>query len=103
MLVVLGVDAQKLNKYRKSPSVCVCFSEDPPGTFPLGVLFFILKRSLPTFELLTPGVTVIVFRKKYKPPAGGSQEEITVIHVFKVFLPSWWEFSFSNGVHIYRS
>ena len=92
----------RINIGKARAFVCA-FLKIPPGTFPPRVLFFILKRSLPTFELLTPGVMVIVFRKKYTPPAGGSQEEITVIHVFKVFLPSWWEFSFSNDVHIYRS
>ena len=86
----------------KARAFVCAFRKIPPGTFPPEVLFFILKRSLPTFELLTPGVMVIVFRKTYTPP-GGSQEEITVIHVFKVFLRSWWEFSYSNGVHIYRS
>ena len=41
---VLGVVAQRLNKYRKSPSVCACFSVDPPGDFsPVFFSSFFLK------------------------------------------------------------
>ena len=52
-VVVLGAVAQKLNKYRNSLSVCVCFSEDTPqGTFsPGGVFYLFLKIPPVTFEL----------------------------------------------------
>ena len=71
MLVVLGVDAQKLNKYRKSPSVCVCFSEDPPRDFsPRGFIYY--------FEKIPPYLRVTYsrgdgdrFPQKIQTPRGG--------------------------------
>ena len=47
-VVVIGVVAHTLNKNGKGPSVCVCFSEDPPGTF---LSFKKKRKSPPAFEL----------------------------------------------------
>ena len=55
LVVVIGVVAQKLNKYGKSPSVCVCFSEDPPGTFPTVFILFYFSKIPPLSFELPPG------------------------------------------------
>ena len=83
LVVVLGV-AQKLNKYRKSPSVCVCFRKIPPGTFLPGVFSFFFKDP-PPLPLSYP-LPLIVFRKKYTSPRGEKSKDITVIFVCQIYL-----------------
>ena len=82
VVVIVGVVAHNLNKYGKSPSVCVCFSEDPPGTF-LSFFFFFFKipplplsYALPLMVMVM--VMVMVFRKKHTSPRGDNSEDITV-------------------------
>ena len=101
LVVVLGVIAQKLNKYRKSPTVfllvplkivshsccldptswklrgvcqvCVLrFSEDPSGDFPPGVFITYYFLKVPLLRWVAPGA--IVFRKKYTSPRGGNSK-----------------------------
>ena len=69
LVVVLNVVAKKLNKYLKSSSVCVCFSEDPfKDYYPRGVLKKIYPP--PTFELLPPMRYDRFPQKTYIPPRG---------------------------------
>ena len=70
LVVVIGVVAQKLNKCGKSPSVCVCFSEDPPGTFPSVFLFFIKITPLPLSYPRGDGDGDRFPHKIYIPPRG---------------------------------
>ena len=74
-VVVIGVVAHTLNKNGKGPSVCVCFSEDPPGTF----LSFKKEKENPPLPLTAMVmVMVMVFRKKYTSPRGDNSEDIKV-------------------------